>query len=57
VPFAAGDFLYVGATDLVPEIAKRGDLRANLRHLGLFLLGIALMYGAAATETAPTAVP
>jgi zinc and cadmium transporter len=56
VPFAAGNFLYVGATDLVPEIAKRGDLRANLRHLGLFLLGIALMYGAAAIEAAPAAV-
>ena len=26
LPFAAGNFLYIGATDLVPEINKLGDL-------------------------------
>jgi zinc and cadmium transporter len=52
-PFAAGNFLYVGATDLVPEIAKRGDLRANLRHLAMFALGVALMYFAASLEAMP----
>jgi zinc and cadmium transporter len=55
-PFAAGNFLYVGATDLVPEIAKRGDLRANLVHLGMFALGVALMYLAASLEVMP-AIP
>jgi zinc and cadmium transporter len=52
-PFAAGSFLYVGATDLVPEIAKRGDLRANFRHLAMFALGLALMYLAARLEPMP----
>jgi zinc and cadmium transporter len=50
VPFAAGNFLYVGATDLVPEIAKRGDQGANLRGLALFMLGVGLMYVAAVVE-------
>jgi zinc and cadmium transporter len=54
-PFAAGNFLYVGATDLVPEIAKRGDWRANLRHLAMFVLGVGLMYLAARLEGVPAA--
>jgi zinc and cadmium transporter len=52
-PFAAGNFLYVGATDLVPEIAKRGEVRANLRHLAMFGLGVALMYFVANLEALP----
>jgi len=50
LPFAAGNFLYIGATDLVPEINKLGNLRGNLLHLGMFLAGIGLMYGAALLE-------
>jgi zinc and cadmium transporter len=46
LPFAAGNFLYIGATDLVPEINKLGNLRSNLLHLGMFLVGIGLMYAA-----------
>ena len=52
-PFAAGNFLYVGAMDLVPEIARRDDWRANLRHLGMFGLSVALMYLAARLEAVP----
>ena len=44
IAFAAGNFLYLGATDLVPEINKLGSLRANLTGLGMFLLGVGAMY-------------
>jgi zinc and cadmium transporter len=44
VPFAAGNFLYIGASDLVPEVNKHGDLKANLIHLGAFAGSVALMW-------------
>ncbi len=50
VPFAAGTFLYIGATDLVPEINKAGDARGNILHFAMFLIGIVLMYVARTME-------
>jgi zinc and cadmium transporter len=50
VAFAAGTFLYIGATDLVPEINKLGDLRRNLLNLAMFSLGLGVMYVAAVTN-------
>jgi zinc and cadmium transporter len=50
VPFAAGTFLYIGATDLVPEINKRDSARSNVLSFAIFLAGVALMYGAALLE-------
>jgi zinc and cadmium transporter len=46
IPFAAGNFLYIGASDLVPEIAKHGDLRTNLFHFSAFIFGAALLLAA-----------
>ena len=43
IPFAAGNFLYIGASDLVPEVNKHHDLRANAVHLLAFVLGLALL--------------
>jgi zinc and cadmium transporter len=43
IPFAAGNFLYIGASDLVPQISKHGSLKSNLTHLLAFLLGIVLL--------------
>jgi zinc and cadmium transporter len=43
VPLAAGNFLYVGATDLVPEVNKTRELTANLVHLTAFIGGIGLL--------------
>jgi len=45
VPFAAGNFLYIGASDLVPEVNKHRAARANLLHFGSFVSGIALLWG------------
>ena len=46
VPFAAGNFLYIGATDLVPEINKHPDVRANIVHLLSFVAGLAMLLAA-----------
>jgi zinc and cadmium transporter len=43
IPFAAGNFLYIGAADLVPEISKHARLGANAVHLVAFLAGIVLL--------------
>ena len=45
IPFAAGIFIYIGASDLVPEVSKHGELRINVINLLAFIAGIALMLG------------
>jgi len=44
VPLAAGNFLYIGASDLVPEVNKHKDIRANAIHLAAFCSSLALMW-------------
>jgi zinc and cadmium transporter len=44
LPFAAGNFLYIGASDLVPEISRHGDLRVNLASLASFVAGATALY-------------
>jgi zinc and cadmium transporter len=43
LPFAAGGFIYVAATDLIPEIRKETDIRKSIMVLEFFILGILLM--------------
>jgi len=43
IPFAAGNFLYIGASDLVPEVSKHGDLNTNAVNLISFVFGVGLM--------------
>jgi zinc and cadmium transporter len=45
IPFAAGNFIYIGATDLVPEINKQESLASSIIHFACFLSGVALMLG------------
>ena len=52
VPFAAGNFIYIGAADLVPEVKSHADLKANVVHFAAFAVGIALM-GAVKVALAP----
>lgn len=40
VPLAAGNFLYIGASDLVPEVNKAESLGAGVRHFAAFLAGL-----------------
>jgi len=44
IPFAAGNFLYIGASDLIPEVKKHENFAVNLIHFLCFMLGIALMW-------------
>ena len=44
VPFAAGNFIYIGASDLVPEVNKHERLSVNVIHFAAFSSGIALMW-------------
>ncbi len=45
VPFAAGNFLYIAASDLVPEVNRHHHLGVNLLHFASFSAGIALLLG------------
>jgi zinc and cadmium transporter len=51
IPFAAGNFLYIGASDLVPEVNKHQNLQSNVIHFLAFVLGLAvLLLAKTATE-------
>jgi zinc and cadmium transporter len=43
VPFAAGNFLYIGASDLIPEVNKQRHLGPSFVHFGSFVSGILLL--------------
>lgn len=44
MPFAAGNFFYISASDLVPELHKEVDFKKSLNSFSFFTLGIFLMY-------------
>jgi len=44
LPFAAGGFIYIAASDLVPELHKEVKLKKSLMSFLFFLIGIALMW-------------
>jgi len=44
VPFAAGNFIYIGASDLVPEVNRHEDGLVNLVHFVAFLAGVLLLW-------------
>lgn len=44
LPFAAGGFIYIAATDLVPEIKKELNMKKYMLTLLVFILGIMLMW-------------
>lgn len=43
LPFAAGGFVYISMSDLVPELHKENKIKKSLTNLFLFGFGIALM--------------
>jgi len=43
LPFAAGNFIYIASSDLIPEIKHKKNIKKSLTHFFIFLLGIALM--------------
>jgi zinc and cadmium transporter len=44
LPFAAGGFLYIAASDLIPEIKKEDNLKKSTISFLIFLSGIGLTY-------------
>ena len=44
LPFAAGGFIYIAATDLVPEIRKEMDMKKYMATLVVFICGILIMW-------------
>jgi zinc and cadmium transporter len=47
IPFAAGNFIYIAASDLIPEVNKHRSVRLSLVHLLAFIMGLGLMWMAA----------
>ena len=45
LPFAAGNFLYIAAADLIPEVSHHEDLSVNLIHLLALSSGLGLLAG------------
>jgi len=43
IPFAAGGFIYIAASDLIPEMRKETDKKESFLTLTVFLLGILTM--------------
>lgn len=44
LPFAAGGFIYIGISDLLPEIRKENEIGKAAMNFLLFLLGVIIMY-------------
>jgi len=44
LPIAAGGFIYIAASDLMPEIRKESNIKKSIISFSIFLLGIILMF-------------
>ena len=44
LPFAAGGFIYIAMSDLMPEIRKETSLKKSLLSFSFFVLGVVIMY-------------
>ncbi len=43
VPFAAGNFIYIASTDLIPELHKETAVKKSILQLIWFVLGVCIM--------------
>lgn len=50
LPFAAGGFIYIAASDLMPEIRKETSLKRSIVSFAVFVLGILIMFFAKILE-------
>jgi len=44
IPLAVGNFIYIGTSDLVPEIRQHENLLINIVNFVAFIVGLALMF-------------
>ena len=45
IPFAAGGFIYIAGSDLIPELHKELSLKKSVMQLFTFIFGMVIMYG------------
>ena len=45
IPFAAGNFIYIGASDLIPEVNRHESFPRNILHFCCFCTGILVLLG------------
>ena len=50
LPFAAGGFIYIASSDLMPEIRKETNLKKSMLSFVVFIFGVILMYTATLFE-------
>jgi len=43
IPFAAGGFIYIAGTDLIPELHKECEAKTSFKQILMFIVGIAVM--------------
>lgn len=43
IPFAAGNFIYIGASDLIPEVNKHENFLRNILHFSCFCIGLLIL--------------
>jgi zinc and cadmium transporter len=51
IPFAAGNFIYIGAADLIPEVNKEAATKISSIHLLAFVAGLLLLWLARVVTT------
>ncbi len=44
IPFAAGNFIYIAGSDLIPELHKESELKKGLKQIISFFFGILIMF-------------
>jgi zinc and cadmium transporter len=44
IPFAVGGFIYIAATDLIPEIKKELNIKKSMATIVIFIIGILIMW-------------
>lgn len=44
LPFAAGGFVYIASSDLIPEIRKEQNIKKSIISILVFIIGIVFMY-------------
>jgi zinc and cadmium transporter len=45
LPIAAGGFIYISASDLIPELHKERNIKKSAIALGVFIIGVSFMLG------------
>jgi zinc and cadmium transporter len=50
LPLAAGNFLYIAGSDLIPELHKETRIKNAAIQLLMMMVGIGLMYGLSSNQ-------